>query len=173
MTKFIVASRQATEMDQIRIMLEAKISEVHADCRGKAEVAAKAMDDVKELKNLVEELKADVIENHTHLDHLQKRNDEVRALIENAQRDVVKEFRVSSEFTILLDKNYAAGFEDVRLGAVERFPELTSALPNSTLVLQALSFRRALRMLILKMMPPPNLPKTSLILEIIHPSKRC
>ena len=124
MSKFIVASRQATEMDQIRIMLEAKISEVHADCRGKAEVAAKAMDDVKELKNLVEELKADVIENHTHLDHLQKRNDEVRALIENAQRDVVKEFRVSSEFTILLDKNYAAGFEDVRLGAVERFPEV-------------------------------------------------
>ena len=124
MSKFIVASRQATEMDQIRIMLEAKISEVHADCRGKAEAAAKAMDDVKELKNLVEELKADVIENHTHLDHLQKRNDEVRALIENAQRDVVKEFRVSSEFTILLDKNYVAGFEDVRLGAVERFPEV-------------------------------------------------
>ena len=59
MSKFIAASRHATEMDQNRIRLEAKISEVQADCRGKAEVAAKDMDEVKELKNLVKKLKAD------------------------------------------------------------------------------------------------------------------
>ena len=77
MSKFIAASKQATKMDQNRIRLEAKISEVQADCRGKAEVAAKAMDEVKELKNLVEELKADAIEKDTCLDHLQKGNDEL------------------------------------------------------------------------------------------------
>ena len=65
MSKFIVVSRQATEMDQNRIRLEAKINEVQVECRSRAEVAAKVMDEVKELKNLVEELKADVVEKDT------------------------------------------------------------------------------------------------------------
>ena len=58
-------SRQATEMDHNRIRLEAKINEVQVDCRSRVEVAAKVMDEVKELKNLVEELKADVVEKDT------------------------------------------------------------------------------------------------------------
>ena len=33
-------------------------------------MVAKAMDEQKELKNLVEELKADGVEKDTHLDHL-------------------------------------------------------------------------------------------------------
>ena len=65
MLKFIVASKQATEMDQNIIRLEAKINEVQADYRSNAEVAAKVMDEVKELKNLVEELKADAVEKDT------------------------------------------------------------------------------------------------------------
>ena len=65
MSKFIAVSRQATEMDQNRIRLEAKINEVQVDCRSRVEVAAKVMDEVKELKNLVEELKADVVEKDT------------------------------------------------------------------------------------------------------------
>ena len=48
MSKFITASRQATEMEWERIRLEARIHEVQADCKGRAEVAAKAMDEVKE-----------------------------------------------------------------------------------------------------------------------------
>ena len=43
---------------------------MQADCRGKAEVAAKSMDEVKELKNLVKEIKADAVEKDTRLDHL-------------------------------------------------------------------------------------------------------
>ena len=39
------------------------------------------MDEVKELKNLVKELKADAVEKDTHLDHLQKRNDKLRILL--------------------------------------------------------------------------------------------
>ena len=52
-------------MFQNRIRLEAKINEVQVDCRSRVEVAAKVMDEVKELKNLVEELKADVVEKDT------------------------------------------------------------------------------------------------------------
>ena len=37
---------------------------------------AKLEDKVKELKNLVKELKAGVVKNDTRLDHLQKRSDE-------------------------------------------------------------------------------------------------
>ena len=56
MSKFIVMSRQATEMDKMRILLETRIQEVKNDCKGWAEVAAKAKDEAKELQNLVEEL---------------------------------------------------------------------------------------------------------------------
>ena len=39
-------------------------------------MAAKAKDEAKELQNLVEELRADIVEKDTRLDYLQKRNDE-------------------------------------------------------------------------------------------------
>ena len=124
MSKFIAASRHATEMDQNRIRLEAKISEVQADCRGKAEVAAKDMDEVKELKNLVKKLKADAAKKDNCLDHLQKGNDELRDLLEKAKKDAVKEFKASSQFTTLLDGNYTAGFEDFHMDAEEHFLEV-------------------------------------------------
>ena len=56
MSKFIVMSRQATEMDKMRILLETRIQEVKNDCKEWAEVVAKAKDEAKELQNLVEEL---------------------------------------------------------------------------------------------------------------------
>ena len=56
MSKLIAVSRQATEMDKMRILLETRIQEVKNDCKGWAEVAAKAKDEAKELQNLVEEL---------------------------------------------------------------------------------------------------------------------
>ena len=70
------------------------------------------MDEVKELKNLVKELKANAVEKDTCLDHLQKRNDELRILLEKAQGDAIKDFKAFNKFTDLLDKNYAIGFED-------------------------------------------------------------
>ena len=124
MSKFMAASKQATEMDHERIRLEVRVHEVQADCKGRAEVVAKAMGEVKELKNLVEELKADAIGNDTHLDYLQKRNDKLHILFGKAQRDAIEDFRVSSEFTDLLDKNYTAGFEDFHMDAMECFPEV-------------------------------------------------
>ena len=124
MSKFIVASRQATGLDKTRILLETRIQEVNDESKKWAEVAAKAKEKGKELLNLIEELKTDVVEKDTRLDHLQKKNDELSTLLSNAKVDVVIEFRSSNEYTKLLDANYAAGFEDFRMEAIENFPEV-------------------------------------------------
>ena len=124
MSKFIAASRQATELDKTRILLEKRINEVKEESNVLAEVAAKAREKAKELRNLNEELKTNVLEKDTRLDHLQKRNNELSALLEKAKGDAVVEFQASKKFTDLLDKNYAAGFEDFRLDAAENFPNL-------------------------------------------------
>ena len=89
-----------------------------------AEVATKAREEAKELQNLNKELKTDVLEKDTRLNHLQKRNNELSALLEKAKGDTVAEFQASKQFTDLLDKNYAAGFKDFRLDAAENFPNL-------------------------------------------------
>jgi len=124
MSKFIAASRQATELDKTRLLLETRIKEVKEESKVWAEVAAKAREEAKELRDLNEELKTDVIEKDTRLDDLQKRNNELNTLLEKAKEDAVAEFQSSKQFTDLLDKNYAAGFEDFRLDAVENFPNI-------------------------------------------------
>ena len=124
MSKFIAASRQATELDKTRILLEKRIKEVKEESKVWAKVLAKAKEEAKELRNLNEGLKTDVLEKDTHLDHLQKRNNELNALLEKAKGDAVAEFQASKQFTDLLDKNYAARFEDFRLDAAENFPNL-------------------------------------------------
>ena len=124
MSKFIAASRQATGLDKMRILLEARIRELNDESKKWAEVAAAAEEKGKELSNLVEELKADAVEKDTRLDHLQRRNDELSTLLSNAKVDAVAEFKSSNEYTKLLDANYAAGFEDFRMEAMENFPEV-------------------------------------------------
>ena len=89
-----------------------------------SKAAVKANERAKELQNQIEELKTDVMEKDTHLDHLQKKNDELSALLKKAKEDTVAEFKASKQFTDLLDTNYAAGFEDFRLDAVENFPNI-------------------------------------------------
>ena len=111
-------------MDKARILLETKIQEVKDDYKGWAEVATKAKDEAKELQNLVEELKANIVQKDTCTDYLQKRNDKLSTLLNKAKEDVVVEFRASKRFTNLLDTNYVAGFEDFRMDALENFPEV-------------------------------------------------
>ena len=124
MSKFIAASRQVTNLDKTRILLEKRIKEVKDESKTWAKVDAKAMEEAKELRNLNEELRTDVLEKDTRLDHLQKRNNELSALFKKAKGDAVAEFQASKQFTNLLDKNYAIGFEDFRLDATENFPNL-------------------------------------------------
>ena len=118
MSKFIAASRQATGLDKTRIR---KLNE---ESKKWAKVAATVKEKGKELLNLIEELKADVVEKDTHLDHLQRKNDELSTLLSNAKVDAVAEFKSSNEYTKLLDANYAAGFEDFRMEAIENFLEV-------------------------------------------------
>ena len=47
------------------------------------EVASKAKEETKELQNQIEELKVDAIEKDTRLNHFQKRNDELSALLKD------------------------------------------------------------------------------------------
>ena len=72
MSKFMAASRQAYELDKTRVRLKAKIRDMkkESSCRMKERVKLEA--EVKKLKNLAEELKTDIVEKDTRLDHLQK-----------------------------------------------------------------------------------------------------
>ena len=70
MSKFIAASKQETELDKTRILLEKRIKEVKDKSKVWAEVATKAKEKAKELWNLNEELKTDVLEKDTRLAHL-------------------------------------------------------------------------------------------------------
>ena len=124
MSKFIAASRQATDLDKTRILLEKRVKEVKDESKQWAEVAAKAKEEIKELQNQIEELKADAIEKDTRLDHFQKRNDKLSALLKKSKDDAIAEFKASKQYTNLLDTNYAAGFEDFRMDAIENFPDV-------------------------------------------------
>ena len=122
MSKFIVTSRQATGLDKTRVLLETRIQEVKEESKKWAKVATKAK--ATELQNLIEELKTDVVEKDTCLDHLQKKNNELSTLLSKAKGDAVIEFKASKQYTDLLDDNYAVGFEDFRMDAMENFPEV-------------------------------------------------
>ena len=111
-------------MDKTRILLKMRIQEVKDDCKGWAEVATKATDEAKEMQNFVKELKADIVEKDTRLDHLQKKNDKLSTLLSKAREDTVVEFKASEQYTDLLEANYAAGFEDFCMDAEECFPEV-------------------------------------------------
>ena len=121
MSKFIAASRQATELDKTRVLLETRIQQVNADCKKWAGAAAKAKEEVNEHNKLIEELKTDALEKDTRIDHLQKMNN---ARLSKAKEDAVAEFKSSKVYTDTLDRNYAASFEDFRLDAIKNFPEV-------------------------------------------------
>ena len=124
MSKFIAASRQATGLDKTRILLETRIQEVKEESKKWAEVVATAKEKETELQNLIKELKTDVVEKDTCFDHLQKKNNEMSTLLSKAKGDAVTKFKVSKQYTDLLDTNFAAGFEDFRMDAMENFPKV-------------------------------------------------
>ena len=108
----------------MRTLLETRIPEVNEESKKWAKVAEKAKKKAKELQNLIRKLKTNVLEKDTRLDHLQKKNDELSVLLSKAKEDAVTEFKASKQYTDLLDTNYAAGFEDFRVEAMENFPEV-------------------------------------------------
>lgn len=61
----MAVSRQAYELNKTKVRLKAKIREMEKESSYQARERAKLEDKVKELKNLVEELKVDAIEKDT------------------------------------------------------------------------------------------------------------
>ena len=94
------------------------------ECKKWVEVTAKAKEETMDQQNLVKELRTDVVEKDTRLDHLQKKNDELSTLLSKAKEDAVAKFKASKQYTDLLDANYATCFEDFRMDAMENFPEV-------------------------------------------------
>ena len=137
----MATSRQATELDNTRILLEKRIQEVNADSKKWVGLAAKAKDEVTENKKLIEELRTDALEKDTCIDRLQKMNDELSTRLSKAKEDIMVEFKSSKAYTDVLDRNYAAGFEDFKMDAIENFLEvdfssikLNSAAATSSLI---------------------------------------
>ena len=109
MSKFIATSRQATELDKTRLLLENRIKEVKEESKVWAEVAAKAKEEAKGLKNLNEELKTDVLKKDTRLDHLQKKNNELSALLERQRRTQLQSSRRPSSLLICWTRTMQLG----------------------------------------------------------------
>ena len=101
-----------------------RIQDMRDECKKWAKVAAKAKEEVTEQQNLVQELRIDVVEKETHLNHLKKKNNELSTLLSKAKEDAVVEFKASKQYTDLLDANYAASFEDFRIDITENFLEV-------------------------------------------------
>ena len=120
----MAASRQATELDKTRILLETRIQKVNADCEKWVGFAAKAKEEVTEQRKLIEELRTDALEKDTRIDHLQKMNNKLSTRLSKAKVDAVAEFKSSKAYTDVLDRNYAAGFEDFRMDAIKNFLEV-------------------------------------------------
>ena len=57
------------------------------------EVAAKAKEKATELQNLIDELKTDVMEKDTRLDHLQKKNNKLSTLLSKVKGDAMMNSR--------------------------------------------------------------------------------
>ena len=124
MSKFIVASRQATQLDKVGILLETRIQEVKDDWKGWAEMVAKAMDEAKEMQNLVEELTANIVEKDSCLDHLQKKNDELSTLIKKAKRMLLWSSKLPNSILIFRHKLCCWLQKFSYRGAEERIPEV-------------------------------------------------
>ena len=105
MSKFIAASRQATGLDRTRILLETRVQELKNEAKQWAEVASNSTEELKAMKSLVEELKTSAAEKDACLEVLKKKDEENKILLSKAREDAVAEFKVSKQYTDVLDTN--------------------------------------------------------------------
>lgn len=126
----MVMSRQAIDIDKEKIKLDTKVLAMKRESskwvgeRLKLEDKVRHLEfEVKELKNLVEELSTDIVDKESCLDHLQKKSDEFSSYSRKAKDKAIKEFKAFDTYTKLLDKNYAVGFEDFHQDALKLFVE--------------------------------------------------
>ena len=124
----MAASRQATDLDNEKIRLDAKILAMDRESSKRARERLKLEDkvkhlesEVKALKNLAEEHRTDIVKKESRLDHLQKKSDKLTSSLSKSKDEAIKGFKTSDTYTKLLDENYVAGFEDFRQDACEAF----------------------------------------------------
>ena len=99
-----------------------------AECSRRAEVKAKLDDEVKELKNLVEELKVDTIEKDTRLDHLQKRSNKLSILLGRPKEKPSRSLRHPTSSLTFWSGTMLRGLKTLSMDAMEHFPEVDFSL---------------------------------------------
>ena len=104
---------------------------MNVDCKKWVGFATKAKEEITEQRKLIEELRTDALEKDTRIDHLQKMNNELSTRLSKAKVDAVAEFKSSKAYTDVLDRNYAAGFEDFRMDGRTHRTGLLSWRPPS------------------------------------------
>lgn len=67
---------------------------------------------VRNLKGQIKELKANIVEKEPHLDYLQRTNDQLFNSLEEAKDAYVDGFKSFKDFKDVLDQHNTAGFED-------------------------------------------------------------
>lgn len=85
MSKFMATSRQAYKLDKDTVRLKAKIRDMEKESSCRTGERMKLEAKVKELKNLAKELRTDIVEKDTRLDHLQKQNKELKASLNQSK----------------------------------------------------------------------------------------
>ena len=85
---------------------------------------AKLKDEVKELKNLVKELKADVVEKDTRLDHLQKEATSSAPFLKRLEEQLLGSSRRPVSSLTFWTRTTLWGFEDFHMDAIEHFLEV-------------------------------------------------
>lgn len=122
MSKFLTASRQAYELDHNRVRLEAKIRNMEKESSHRMGERMKLEVELVELKNLAQELRMNIVEKDSRLDHLQKQNEELRLSLSQFGDEVIKGVQVVQGVHRPFGTNYVVGFEDFRMDALELFP---------------------------------------------------
>ena len=147
---------QATGLDKTRILLETMIQEVNEESKKWAEVAAKAKDEIAELQNLIEELRANVVEKDTRLDHLQKKNNKLSTLLSKVKGDAMMNSRRPNNTLIFWTPIMQQALRILEWMLWKTFPKWTLAPLSLTWLL--------LLTLFFKLAPRTSMWKTTLLL---------
>ena len=116
MSKFMTASMQPKDLDKEKKRLDVQVCELEGDLRKNFKENRSLSICLRSCrrrqrswkKELVEELKIDIIKKETCLDHLQRTNDE----LSKTKEEIIAEFKASNTFSKITDEHYAAGFKD-------------------------------------------------------------
>ena len=131
MTKFYIASSQAKELYDETKAFKRKNKELKDEFllnKGEVIRLTKELTHLqgieKELRNQVEELKANSIEKETHINHLEVKCQGFTSSLEKAKKEAIATFMKSNDYTNRLDQYYAAGYEGFCFDAKKAYPAM-------------------------------------------------